>query len=293
MAVDVSATVLNSYPFKLTVPPLGFDILVPNCSPGDPYILVADAFTKTIHIQPMQPTILDVSGLIQHLPTELTKACPGQESSPLDLLVANYIQGLQTTIFVRGTDSPSSETPTWIVDLMKSVTIPLPFAGHAFDNLIKNFSMTDVQFSLPDSLAEPGTPEAQPKISALVKVLIDLPEQMNFAIDIPHVRANADVFYHGNKLGFLDLKRWQPANATRLEGSDGPPMLLVAFDIKDAPLQVTDEDTFSEAVQALIFGGKSISLRVVADVDAEVKTSLGQFLIRKIPAEGKVNVKRK
>lgn len=293
MAVDVSATVLNSYPFKLTVPPLGFDILVPNCSPGDPYILVADAITETVHIQPKQPTALDVSGLIHNLPVELTKVCPGQKSSPLDLLVANYIQGLETTIFVRGADSPSDETPTWIVDLMKSVIVPLPFAGHAFDNLIKNFSMTNVHFSLPDPLAEPGSPEAQPKISAFVNVLINLPEQMNFAVDIPRVRANADVFYHGNKLGFLDLKKWQPANATRLEGSDGPPSLLVVFDIKDAPLHVTDEDVFTEAIQALIFGGQPISLKVAADVDAEVKTALGQFLIRKIPAEGKINVKRK
>ncbi|KAJ9319436.1 hypothetical protein DTO271D3_205 [Paecilomyces variotii] len=291
MAVDVSATVLNSYPFKLTVPPLGFDILVPNCSPGDPYILVADAITDTVHIQPKQPTALDVSGLIHNLPVELTKVCPGQKSSPLDLLVANYIQGLETTIFVRGADSPSDETPTWIVDLMKSVIVPLPFAGHAFDNLIKNFSMTNVHFSLPDPLAEPGSPEAQPKISAFVNVLINLPEQMNFAVDIPRVRANADVFYHGNKLGFLDLKKWQPANATRLEGSDGPPSLLVVFDIKDAPLHVTDEDVFTEAIQALIFGGQPISLKVAADVDAEVKTALGQFLIRKIPAEGKINVK--
>lgn len=292
MAVDVSATVLNAYPFKLTVPPLGFDILVPNCSPGDPYILVADAITQTVHVQPKQPTALDVSGLIHHLPAELTKACPGQKSSPLDLLVANYIQGLETTIFIRGTDSPSDETPPWIVDVMKSVTVPLPFTGHTFDNLIRNFSMSNVHFSLPDPLAEPGTPEAQPKISALVNVLINLPEQMNFAVDIPRVRANADVFYHGSKLGFLDLKKWQSANATRLEGPDGIPSLLVVFDVKDAPLHVTDEDVFSEAIQALIFGGRPISLKLSANVDAEVKTALGQFLIRKIPAEGNVNVKR-
>jgi len=293
MAVDVSMTISNGYPIEFTVPPLGFNILVPNCSPGDRYILVANATTGTVYVRPKLPTVIHVKGLISELSNELTTACPGKKNSPLDSLVGSYIQGLKTVIYIRGADAPSPDTPRWIVELMKSVTVPLPFTGHAFDNLIKNFSMTDVHFSLPDPLAEPSTPEAQPKISTLVKALIGLPKQMNFAVDIPRVRANASVHYRGKELGFLDLHKWQTANATRINDSNGAPALLVWFNVENAPLQVTDEDTFTQAIQDLMFGGKAITLRVTALVDVEVKTALGQFVIRHIPAEGEVMVKRK
>lgn len=89
------------------------------------------------------------------------------------------------------------------------------------------------------------------------------------------------------------MHKWQTANATRINDSNGAPALLVWFNVENAPLQVTDEDTFTQAIQDLMFGGKAITLRVTALVDVEVKTALGQFVIRHIPAEGEVMVKRK
>jgi hypothetical protein len=293
MAVDVSVSVSNDYALQLDVPPLGFDILVPNCSPGDPYILIADASTGAVDVQPQRAAIVNARGLIRKLPAELTSACPGKKDSPLDLIVSNYMQGLQTIIYVRGADAPSPDTPSWLVDLMKSVTVPVPITGHDFGQLIQNFTMTDVHFSLPDPTAEPGTPESKPKVSALVKVLINLPEQMNFAVDIPRVRSNADVYYQGDKLGFLDLSKWQAANATRInDTSSDNPLLLVTFDIKDGLVEVTDDDVLAEVVQALIFGREAVELGVNALVDGEVQTALGRFIIHDIPAEGHIKVNR-
>jgi hypothetical protein len=294
MAVDVSVDVSNDYPFKLVVPPLGFDILVPNCLPGDPNILVANASTDIIEVQPKRPVTIDGYGLIHKLPAELTSICPGMDTSPLDLLVASYIQGLETIIYVRGADAPSRATPAWMVDLVKSVTVPVPITGDDFGHLIKNFSMMDTHFYLPDPLAEPGTPGSLPKISAVVNVLVNLPERMNFSVDIPRVRSFGDVYYQGNKFGFLDLREWQAANATRTnDTSNGNPLLKLQFNINRAPLQVTDDDILTEVIQKLIFGKKPVALSVNAVVDAEVETSLGKFVIRDIPAAGKVKVKRK
>src|SRR5947207_6993503 len=197
MVADVSLSLLNHYAVKLNIPPLAFDILVPNCAPGDAYILVADAATGPVDIEPKQPVSVAVSGLIRHLPDALTTTCPGTNTSPLDILVANYMQVLETKIYVRGANSPSSTTPKWIDNLLRSLTVPLPFSGHALDHLVKNFSMTNVHFSLPDPFAEPGTPEAQPKVSSLVKALIGLPKEMNFSVNISRVRSTADVFYDG------------------------------------------------------------------------------------------------
>ncbi|KAE8150086.1 hypothetical protein BDV25DRAFT_155026 [Aspergillus avenaceus] len=291
MAVDAAiASHLNS-PFSLQIPPLGFEVLVPNCSPGDPYISVAEVTTKKFPIHPRELTVVNVAGIIRGLSDELTKTCPGKQNSPLDFLVKSYIKGLQTTVYVRGADVPSLGTPEWMVDILKSVTVPLAFTGNALDDLIKNFTMSNVHFDLPNPLAEPDSPEAQPRVSALVNVLIGLPKQLNLQLDVPHVRANADIYYQKRKLGFLKLQKWQPANSTLLDGVDGSPALSVNFTMKHAPLQVTDEDVMTEILQALIFEGRQVRLTVASNVDAEVSTGLGTFAVRGIPAEGAINVK--
>ena len=291
MVVDASIAALLDVPFSVRTPPLGFEVLVPNCLPGDPYISVADVRTEKVRIEPNNTTNMNIRGMVQGLSDELTKTCPGQKDSPLDFLVRSYINGLQTTIYVRGAEEPSVGTPTWVVDLLKSVTVPFHFTGHTLDNLIKNFTMSDVHFSLPDPFAEPDSPESLPKVSALVNVIIGLPKQLNLTVDIPRVSANADVFYEGNKLGVLELHKWQPANSTRVLQEDGLPALFVNFNMKDVPLRVTNEDVLTDILQSLIFQGKSVQLHVAAAVDTEVAMGLGHIAVRGIPAEGDVNVK--
>ena len=291
MAVDVLISSLIDSPVALTVPALGFDILVPNCSPGDPYILVANAKTSAVDVYPGQETAVGVDGLIQQLPDALTSTCPGKEGSPLDLLVSSFMQGLETTIFVRGSDAPLPDTPAWIVDLLRSVTVPLPFTGHALDNLVKNFTMSDTHFSLPNPFAEPDSPDSQPTVSALVKVLVALPEEMNFQVEVPQVRALADVYYKKEKFGVLNISHWQDANSTLVDDQDGSSALLVEFAIKEAPLEVTDDGLLTEVIQAMLFGSETVTLRVAATVDTKVLTGLGRFAVRGIPAEGKVPVK--
>ncbi|CAG8094403.1 unnamed protein product [Penicillium salamii] len=293
MAADILVEALIDSPVDLTVPALGFDVLVPNCSPGDPYILVANSTTSQIHVQhgSLQPAMAGVEALIKQLPEELTSSCPGKEDSPLDSLVSSFMQGLETTVYVRGSDAPSPDTPAWMVDLLRSVTVPLPFTGHALDNLVKNFTMSDTHFSLPDPFAEPDSPESQPTVSAVVKVLIALPEEMNFQVDVPKVRALADVFYKDEKFGVLNISKWQDSNSTIVDVEDGSSALLVEFAMKDAPLEVTDDGILAEVIQAMLFGSKGVELRVAATVDTKVSTGLGRFAVRGIPAEGRFPVK--
>ncbi|PYH77195.1 hypothetical protein BO82DRAFT_345406 [Aspergillus uvarum CBS 121591] len=291
MVVDASVAAMIQSPFSFSIPPLGFTVLVPNCSPGDPYITVAGAMTEEFPVTPGKPTLVNASALIRGLSDDLTKNCPGEKSSPLDLLVKSYVHGLGTTVYVRGADAPSLDTPDWIVDVLKSVTVPFQFTGHTLDNLVRNFTMSDVHFSLPDPLAEPDSPESRPTVSALVKVLIGLPREVGLEFDVPRVRANADVFYLNRKVGVLDLNKWQPANSTLLEDVDGTPVVLVDFAIKNAPLRVTDDNVLTDLLQDLIFSGKTIKLNVTANVDAEVSTGLGILTVREIPAEGEVIVK--
>ncbi|KAF2431869.1 hypothetical protein EJ08DRAFT_631531 [Tothia fuscella] len=293
MAADVSIWLKNKYPVSLTVPPLSFGLLVANCKAADPLIYVADASVKNLTIHPRHDINVNASGIVHQLPSELTETCPGTGKSPLDAFVSGYINGKETTVYVQGSKHPSKATPKWITELMSGITVPVPFPGRSFDKLVRNFTLADVHFQLPDSFAEPDTPESNPSISALIKVFIDLPERMNFPVDVRHIRADADVFYKGSKLGQLDLHKWQSANSTRIDGhGKEKPLLLVESAIKDAPLQITNDDAFTDVVQALLFGGKPVMLAIKAKVSIQLTTALGDMTVREIPAEGVVPIKR-
>ena len=293
MEADVSLELSNDYPVRFNVPPLGFDILVQDCSPEQPYLRLADAITEEVQVEPKRAIDVQVGGFIQKLPENLLAVCPQTQKSPLDALLGDYIRGDETTIFVRGSNAPSGGTPDWVTEIIRSVTLPVALPGKTFEGLIRNFSLADVHFGLPDPFASPNSPEASPRISATVKVLAALPKEMNFSINVPRVRADADVFYHAKKLGHLDLNKWQKANSTRIEAHDDVPAgLAVESVVKNAPLEITDNDVFSDVVQDLVFGGKKIVLGVKAEVDVETETALGQFVVRDIPAEGKVFVNR-
>lgn len=293
MAADVSLKVKNHYPLTFTVPSLSFDILVQNCEPDLPSVNIANATTKAIDVESKQDVKVDVAGIIRKLPESLTTACPNTDKTPLDLLLGGYIRGNETTIYVRGSDNQPSGTPEWISSLLKGVTVPVPFAGKTFDNLIREFSLANVHFKLPSFFAEPGSPESRPSLSAVVKAVVNLPEEMNFPVEVDKVRADAIVYYHGKKLGTLDLHKWQTANSTRIEAeNDKPAGLAVDSIVENAPLNITEDDVFAEVVQALLFGTEKVLLGVKAKVDVETNSALGRLVVRDIPANGKFYAKR-
>lgn len=294
MAADVSLAVSNDYPVEFTVPSLGFQILVEGCRKSDPYIMVADAVTQELHIHPEEAVEVNVTGLVRQLPDLITHDCPDSELSPLDVMLGKYMRGKENTIHVRGSESPSTYTPKWLEELMSDIVVPVPLPGKESGDLIKNFTLADTHFDLPDPFADHRQPESNPRISAKVKALIALPEEMNFNISANSVRADAEVFYKGGKLGNLDLRKWQPANSTRHEATkDEGPTLLVEALIKQAPLEITDSDVFTSVIQDLMFGDKNVMMHIKADVSVQVETALGELKVRNIPAEGQVPVKRR
>jgi hypothetical protein len=292
MVAEVSINAYNSYPVELTIPELAFEILVPGCN-NDPYIIIADAVTSEVHLKPHTTVEANVHGVIHKLPDSLTRNCPDTGSSPLDLLLSQYMHGDPATLFVRGSSVPDGSTPRWIAQILSSVTVPVPFPGRSLDGLLRNFSLTDVHFSLPDSKAEPDDPASNPKVSGTVLVTAGLPAEMNFGINVTKVRAFADVSYNSKKLGELNLNKWQDANSTRVAAKDGQEATLkIQSYINQAPLNVTDEDVFSEVIQKLLFGGTQVQLDIDAAVDIKVETALGQLILKKVSAQGKIPVKR-
>ncbi|KAM7200542.1 hypothetical protein V8F20_005273 [Naviculisporaceae sp. PSN 640] len=299
MGAEVSVTSFNQYPVSLDVPELGFEILVPGCSPHDPRILVAQAETSPMAVRPNEEVVVNANGTIRELPDALVTTCHGSASSPLDMFFKKYLNGEAATIFVRG-QKPMREllptsvpnTPEWLADIISSITVPIAIPGRSSDNLIRNFSLTDVHFTLPDPLAEPGDPDSVPKVTGTIEVEAALPPELNFSLDVNKVRANADVFYGGSKLGKLDLSVWQDASSKQFPGKDGKESILqIRSRIEDAPLNVTDPDVLTDVIQALLFGNKEVMLSVKAQVDVKVHTILGQLVVKGVPAEGTIPIK--
>ncbi|KAL8724781.1 MAG: hypothetical protein Q9166_007759 [cf. Caloplaca sp. 2 TL-2023] len=292
MVANVSLQLTNDYPIDFEVPSFRFDILVPGCSEGEDFLVLGQATTAETQVKPKTDVDVAVSAFVRELPEALITACPDTQTSPVDRLLGSYIEGRETLVYMCGSTNPLPDTPTWITEFMKDVVVPVPFPGHEFKELIRNFTLADVHFGLPDPFARDSSPKSKPRLSAVVEALIGLPEEMKFPIDVAQVRADSDVYYKKKKLGQLDLSNWQHANSTRTvipnEKEEG---LLVQSIVKNAPLDITDDDVLADVVQALVFGGEPVILGVHAKVDVETETVLGKFVVRGIPAKGKVFVK--
>jgi hypothetical protein len=292
LGAEASIVLANNFPVQITLPPVAVDVGIEGCSASE-HLMVGTAQTEQLQVKPNHDIKVDVHGNVEKLSDPLTQICPNSAKSPLDAFLGDYMKGEDATVYINCCKFPDPATPDWARDLLKDITVPVPFAGKSMGNLIKNFSLADMHFGLPDPFAEPGTPEAAPKISGVVNVDIGLPNQMNFPVNVTQVKADADIFYRKKLLGKLNLKKWQQANSTRVEGhgSEGP-SLLVQSVIKKAPIEILDDDLFSEVVQALLFGGKSVMMDLKAAVSVGVDTPMGKLAVRGIPAQGVVPVKR-
>ncbi|CAM1503868.1 Fc.00g014590.m01.CDS01 [Cosmosporella sp. VM-42] len=291
VAADVSVVVHNDYPVALSVPSLGFEVLVPNCDSKQPSIRVAEASTKPLEIRANEDVKADAEGVIREIPESLTRLCPNSQSSPLDHFMDRYLHGEDAKVFIRGKKLNDSDTPEWIGDIMESITVPIEFPGRSFDNFIRNFSLTDVNFKLPDPFADVDDPNGEPRVSGTALVLAAIPSELNLDLGVESIRATADLFYKKRKMGELNLRDWQKANSTKVDG-DGEDLLNITSRVVDAPLTITDGDVFSDVMQKILFGDDDVILDVNADVDVKVSTVLGILTVKKVPAEGKIPVKQ-
>ncbi|KAL2265618.1 hypothetical protein VTJ83DRAFT_6718 [Remersonia thermophila] len=292
VAVDVSIAAHNEHPLSLEVPALAFDVLIPGCGPAEPPIVVAGATTSPVAVRPAADVMVSAHGLVRDLPEPLLRLCPGSDSSPLDMLLRKYLGGEAATVLVRGQERPAGDAPAWLSKMLASIAVPVPLPGRSLDNLIRSFSLADVSFAMPDPLADPDDPASNPRVSGTILVLAGLPADMNVSLNVTAIRADADVFYRGDKLGELTLKRWHPASSTQVPATDdGEATLKIRSTIRDAPLNVTDADVLADVIQALLFGGREVMLAVKALVDVQVETVLGELVVKAVPAEGQIPVK--
>lgn len=293
VAANVSITAYNEFPVGLTIPSLGFEVLVPNCDSSQPHIKVASALSSATEVRPKSNVTVEAEGTIRELPESLIQACPSSELSPLDNFMKRYLHGEDAEVFVRGKAPEGGDLPDWIGKFLESVTVPIQFPGRSLDNFLRNFTLEDVDFKLPSPFADPSDADGKPRVSGTVRVLAAIPADLNINVDVNSLRASGDLFYEGKKFGELHVDKWQKARSSIINQPDGQEDLLdVRARINEVPVDITDGDIFSDIMQELLFGDKDIILDVNSTVDVKVSTVLGDLVIRGVPATGKVPVKR-
>lgn len=290
VGANVTLSLYNHYPVSVAIPPLGFDILVPNCNASDPYIAVAEAVTDVIQVRPDANITASALGVISEIPDSLVRSCPMTELSPLDYFMENYLRGQDAEVLVRGREIKDSDTPGWISDVLKSITVPIDLPGRSFGDLIRNFSAANIDFKLPSPFADPNDPESVPRVSGTIQVLAALPEEMKIDLGVRSIKSDADLFYKHKKMGELNLKDWQDANSTRIVDNDEV-LLNITSTVVDVPLKITDSDVFGDLLQEMLFGDSDVLLDVEALVDVKVGTVLGNLAVRGVPAKGQIPVK--
>ena len=285
MKVNASATIPNPYPIKLNLPSLNFIISLPGCD-GSP-IPVSSAITPELVVRPKADVEVAVFGTMDSLPANLTEACSGGGRSPMDNFLESYLHGNSSTVYVSGGEQrKGSEAPKWLANFLQSITATLPFPGHKFDNMVEEIGLSHVEFILPD--AQPGNPEASPKISAHIDATVALPTEFDFPISVQNLKATADLLYHQEKFAEMDVKDWQPARSYPTD--DGK--LAVQADVNEAPLNITNYGVFRTVVQRLLWGaGRGLILGIDGLTDVQMETNLGNVTIRGIPAKGDVTIK--
>jgi len=249
-------------------------------------VAAAVATSSQIEIKPNRAIAVNVSGLVQSLPADLTTICPNTHLSPMDAFLGSYLHGEEAVVYVSGDGSNvDGNSPAWLVELLSSVMVQVPFPGHTFDNIVQSFGLSHVNIKLPGSGTNPGP---FPLLSATVEAVIALPEEMNLELNITRLKAIADVSYEHHAFGTLDIKKWILAESKRIPDEK---LLYVRGEVTDAPLNITDYGTFQKVIRKLLFpDGKGINLGIDGTADADINTALGEFIVHNIPASGNITL---
>lgn len=281
LAANISIKLENPFPVDLEIPPLSFAVFLPGCERHD-MVVVATAETSRLFVEPSTDIDVDISAIIPNLPVGFIAPCPKSQTSPIDNFLGSYLHGNYSTVYVRGSTT-SSDAPQWLLEFLRNVTIPLPFPGHKFDTPINSLSPSDIVVRLPGADSLPGSPESTPRLSAAVELVVRLPEEITFPIDVKHLRSIADVLYQGTKFATLNLDKWMRATSLLL---DDRKQLQVNAVVDDAPLNITDYDIFEKIIGKFVFEEQPVQLEIAGNADIDMKTNVGQFIMSGIPASG-------
>ncbi|KAK9449130.1 uncharacterized protein V1518DRAFT_417239 [Limtongia smithiae] len=292
--VLVVASTRNPYPINIDLPGLDWLIEAPACVERE-HVQLATAHSDPMVVLPHEKIDIRVNSQVGSLPAKLMEPCANSDSgaSAMDRYFRQYLSGESIRIFVRGktSDSVPTNLPSWFLDLLQAVSIPIAVPGRNLENgggtdsMVKRYGLSRVKITLPprSSLPGGGGETAYPHISAIVNAVIELPKELDFTIGVDKLRGISDMYYLGDKFGVLAIQEWTTAQSWYT--SEG--YIEVVAEITDLPIEITDQDVFKKIVQKMFFAGE-VNVDMDGTIDVGVDTPVGGFSIRNIPAQGTV-----
>ncbi|KAI6248210.1 hypothetical protein HI914_03505 [Erysiphe necator] len=291
LALGASIFIDYKHILEFDIPALRFEILIQGCG-SENFIKLISITTDSTHLYPRLGTSFEAKGIITKLPEPLFQTCPGTKVSPIETLIASYVHGNNFTVMIQGFESSAQGIPNWISEILSTVKVPLTIPGHQYHGLIRNFTISDINFSLPDFLAEPESEKASPKLSGHLEAIADIPKEINFNMSVSQARAAVDVLYKGAKFGELDLHEWQKVDCELIkEENYTVTSLKIKSDVNNAPLRIINDSIFTDIIAALLFRRETVLFKLIALVDVQVSTVLGKFLIEDLPANTTLPIK--
>lgn len=281
------------YPVEADVPELNWKVKIPGCSTDDinSALTVCKCKTDKTHLKPYSSVNISASSGLSTVPTELTEPCDIGQKSPLDNFISRYFKGLPNDIVITGDDEQSADIPDWFSEILKGINFTFQFNGKKEDDeIIKDIAFRDFRLHMFDM--KEGDSNNNPRVSAVVTVIIETPQTIDIGSEVPLSVANAkgvaDLFSKQHKkFAEINIPDWVPCKTTMT----GKNTYKVEFAIENSPVNVTDESVFSQVMRQVVFRGSS-PVRIESLIDAQVHTPVGDFELTEISANGNTVLKR-
>lgn len=283
LAASARAVIENPFNIELQLPELNWALRLPGCT-GKERLTIAYATTSSVTVRARQPAEVTAEAIVSSLPQDFFSVCPKADTSPIDDFLRSYLDGRSATVYVSG--SGSSTLPSWMSDFLSELEVPVsvPETQSAGD-LIRDFSLSNVQLQLPSPVAAPGSEDALALISATIEAKIMLPKEVNVSVDLNKIKAQTTLSYNSKYFANLHVYNWTSASS-HVE-ADG--CIMVSSHVEKVPLDVTNNEVFANAATKVLFGS-SVDFGINGTADVGVATALGQFVLRRIPAHGTVMI---
>lgn len=325
-AFNLSSTVLDKIPINrnLSFPSLFWEVAIPGChydENGSDVLSVSGM--KTLPFGLLQDRAVpegagsicvSAEASVPKLAEGLAVPCLDSNHSALDAFLQQYLSGQKTHIIVKGASAAqNSGLPDWAARLLSKAQVSVPVLkrcgpGQADDEkLVKEVSLSQLKIALPppkSPFERPGSPDVPPRISAHVEMVIHPPSVLNITQDlgvaVGKVRGPVDLVDAGTGILFakFNVSAWVDCiTTTRPETEefareagepDAPlPLLnyLVSFDIEQLPMTVVDQKQLTAVATQLVLKGQ-VPITFGAVVDVQMNTTVGDFVLNKIPVEG-------
>ncbi|KAA8917342.1 hypothetical protein TRICI_000497 [Trichomonascus ciferrii] len=286
-ALDISTYVEAdyNYPVEAEIPELNWNVNIPGCNDGESLMICRGQTAKT-QLIPYSSVNVSVLSNLRTVSEKLKTPCAVGKKSPLDRFISRYFEGKGNNIVITGADHQPEHVPEWLGNTLQGIEFTFEFGGkNKDDEIIKDIAFRDFRLHMFQS-------NQNPRVSAVVTVTIQTPEQIAIGSDVPlsvlNAKGLANLFSKQHqKFAEINIPDWVKCTTTVKDDNT----YLVEFAIKSSPVNVTNEAVFSTVMRQVVFSG-SAPVRIESLIDAQVHTPVGIFELTEISANGNTEIKR-